>query len=502
MERQGRRFADDIEATKVIEKLQKQPKQKEKPNNIKNNPKPEKEKKPKKEKTPSEKELLRERKKREKQLEKDRRLKEKNAKRLEKLMKKQRKNNHNAVHTDDRDPDSLRDNASASDESSAPKNSFVKIHKRRIIAAAVIVLLLFAVVFVISNPARFSLQSITNFFNYGVLNRNSDERFPLDISGESVSPGDFYGKGINICYSSDTKTQELNNYGRVVFTSPHSFINPVLVSGKKQTLVYNLGGTGYQVIDAEHNVRTLEAKDNIMVADITDSGVYALVTQNGGYLSKLYVFNEDDDQIFAYSFADYYVTSVTLSNTGRQAVVSGLSASEGMDIAALYVLDFTKDTPLYLEQIENNIIYDVCYMNDHSVAAVGRSAAYVINTGNGNMETIDYEGKSMTAYDINTDTDTFTISLSGSGDGRNCDIVTFNSSGRADKSFHIDEKITDLSTYKGRVALLTGDSVLLYSKDGKQISEKELRSDPHTVVLYTGSDAYVLCTGYIDSIRL
>ena len=69
MERQGRRFADDIEATKVIEKLQKQPKQKEKPNIIKN--KPEKEKKPKKEKTPSEKELLRERKKREKQLEKD-----------------------------------------------------------------------------------------------------------------------------------------------------------------------------------------------------------------------------------------------------------------------------------------------------------------------------------------------------------------------------------------------------------------------------------------------
>lgn len=505
MERQGRRFADDKEATKVIEKLPKQPKQEPQPNKVKNeNPKPDKEKKPNKEKDNSEKELLREKKKFDKQQKKDQRLKEKNAKKLEKLMKKQRKNEHKAAHISraDGDPDPIENTSSAPDESKGHKSSTVKVQKKRIIAAVVIVLLLFAVVFFIANPERFSLQSITNFFNYGVLNRSSEERFPLDISGESVSPGDFFGKGLNICFSSDTKTQELNNYGRSVFTAPHSFINPVLVSSKKQTLVYNLGGTGYQVVDSDHNVRTLEAKDNIMVADITDSGVYALVTQNGGYLSKLYVLDENDDQIFAYSFADYYVTSVTLSDSGRQAVVSGLSASEGMDIAALYVLDFTKDTPLYMEQMENNIIYDVCYMNDHSVAAVGRSAAYVINTGNGTLETIDYEGKSLTAYDINTDTDTFTISLSSSGDGRNCDIVSFNSSGRADKSFHIDEKITDLSTHKGRVALLTGDSVLLYSKDGKRISEKELRSDPHTVVLYTGSDAYVLCTGYIDSIRL
>ena len=66
----------------------------------------------------------------------------------------------------------------------------------------------------------------------------------------------------------------------------------------------------------------------------------------------------------------------------------------------------------------------------------------------------------------------------------------------------IDDKIIDVSTYKGRVALLTGDSVLLYGKEGGFISKNELRSDPHTVVLYTGSDAYVLCTGYIETMSL
>ena len=88
------------------------------------------------------------------------------------------------------------------------------------------------------------------------------------------------------------------------------------------------------------------------------------------------------------------------------------------------------------------------------------------------------------------------------GDGRNCDIISFNSSGKEDRSFSVDDKIIDLSTHKGRVALLTNDDVMLYSKDGKHYSTKSLRSDPHTVVLYTGSDAYVLCTGYIDTISL
>ncbi len=505
MEKQGRRFADDKEATKVIEKLPKQPKP-EKKQKAKTKKKPETEakaQKPAKEKAkpqtkpkpapaePSEKQLRREAEKLEKQRKKDQRLKEKNARKLEKKLKKQRR----------RETGPNRETP-VSEEKPESKLNVIKVNKKRIITAAVIVLLLFAVVFIISNPERFSWQSISNFFQYGILNRSSEESFPLDISGESISSGDFLRIGMDICYASDTKTHRLNNYGKTVFSVPHSFINPVLVTGKKNMLVYNLGGTGYQVIDAEHNMRALEAKDKILVADMTDSGIYGLVTQSGGYLSKLYVYDENDTQIFAYSFADYYVTAFSLCSNGRQAVVAGVSSSEGMDVSALYVLDFTKDTPVYLEQLENNIIYDVRYLNEKNACAVGRSASYIFNTANGAVETADYGGKSLTAYDINTDTDTYTLSLSGSGDGRNCDIISYNSGGKEDKSFHTEERIKDISTYKGRVALLTNDSVLLYSKDGGSISEKGLRSDPHTVVLYSGSDAYVLCTGYIDSIRL
>jgi len=434
-----------------------------------------------------------------KHAQKEQRLKEKNAKKLEKLMKKQQKREkksdrevltYEELPIDERESDI---------EKSSPR---IKLSKKRIIAAVLIIVILFAVVFFVSNPERFSFESTKNFFNYVVMNRDSDQSFPLDISGESISSGNFIGNGLDIVYCSDTKTQQLNNYGRSVFTAPHAFITPVLVSRGGYELIYNLGGAGFQVIDSEHTARSLEAKDDILLADITSSGVYAVVTESSGYLSKLYVYNENDEQIFAYSFADYYVTAVSLSESGKQAVVAGVSALDGVDISALYVLDFTKDSPRYMSEFEDNIIYDVQYVNDRSACAVGRASAYVINTSNGEVTTDDYEGRVLTAYDINSDTDTFTLSLSNSGDGRNCDIISYNSAGKSDRSFSVDDKIIDLSTHKGRVALLTNDEVMLYSKDGKKYSEKGLRSDPHTVVLYTRSDAYVLCTGYIDTISL
>lgn len=384
-----------------------------------------------------------------------------------------------------------------------PPRKKKKLPKKRIVAAGVIVVLLFCIVYYAFNTDKFSFHNISNFFQYGVLNRRSDERFPLDIKGERVSAGNFSRLGQDICYSSDTKTLLLNNYGRSSFSVQHAFINPVLTTGDKGALVYNLGGTGYQLIDREGAVFSAEAKDDLLAADYGDNGYYALVTQSSGYLSKLYIYDDNNEQIYAYSFFNYYVTSVCLNSNGTKAVVSGVSALNGSEIAALYVLDFTKEDPQHFLELENDIIYQVKYLSDKYACAVGRAASYSLNTATGDIQKNDYNGRDLTAFDINEDTNTYTVSLSNSGDGRNCDIISYSINGTEEKSFSVDDKkIINLSTYKGRVALLTNDSVMLYSKDGRAYSEKELNSDPHSVVLYTSSNAYILCTGYIDAISL
>ena len=427
----------------------------------------------------------------------DERLKDKNAKKLDKLMKKKRRREENT----ERDVLSYED-MPLEEREKKQSSSKRRFNKKRITVAVIILLVLIFIVFVFTNNDKLSLHNISNFVTYGIFNSDSDQRFPIEIQGESGNAGNFRRMGQDLCFASDTKLQTLNNYGKRMLTVQHGFTSPVLVCSDKYSVLYNLGGTGFQINGLDKSVYSGTAEHGILVADINNDGVYALVTQSDGYLSKLTVYEKDNSKIYSYSFANYYITSVSLSSNGRMAVLSGVSALNGSEISSLYVLDFTKEAPQQFAELEDTIIYDVSYLNDTYAAAVGSAGAYCINTGNGNVELTSYEGKTLTAYNFNTDTDTFSVSLSRSGDGRNCDIYSFNTNGTVSKSFSTDLKVISLSTYKGRVALLTSDSVYLYDKGGSQVSVSEAGVDPRCVVLYTSSDAYVLDTSEIRSVAM
>ena len=429
-------------------------------------------------------------------LKRDQRLKEKNSKKLEKMLSKKKK----------REAKSKRSVLSYEDmplqEREGKKKFSVKLNKRRIVLAVIVLLIVFALVFFFSNSDKLSWHNISNFVQYGVFNMNSDQSFPMSIQGESITAGNFVRMGQDICYASDTKVQMLNNYGKIMMTSQHSFTSPVLVTSHDYSLVYNLGGKGFQINSREENLYTGTAEENILVADINDNGTYALVTQSDGYLSKLYVYDQDHKQIYAYSFASYYITSVSLNSNGRCAVASGISAHNGTEFSCVYVLDFTKDTPVYMQEYEDGVIYVVEYLNDTRACAIGNSCVSVINTRNGEAKTTEYEGKTLTAFTVNNDTDTLTVSLSRSGDGRNCEILSFGTSGNLTDSFTINDRVIALSTYKNRVAVLSPDTVYLYNKSGSLLSKKEPGNEPYAIELYTTSDAYILNTSEISTISL
>ena len=429
---------------------------------------------------------------------KDERLKEKNSKRLEKLLQKQRKREKHS----DRQVLSYEDMPLEDRPDEQKKAKKFRFKRRRIVLAGIILLALVAAVFLFTNSDRLSMHNITNFVKYGIFNLDSDQRFPVQLRDESISSGNFCRMGQDVCYAAGSQPENLNNYGKRMLTVQHGYTKPVLVCCDKYSLLYNLGGTAFQINSLTESIHTGTAENNILVADILNNGTYALVTQSDGYLSKLYVYNSDNDRIFSYSFSEYYITSVSLKSNGKMAVLGGVCAHNGNEISALYVLDFTKNAPVQFVELEDTVIYDVQYLSSTYAAAVSSKGAYVIDTDDGDLERTDYEGKVLTAYTFNTDTDTFSVSLSRSGDGRNCDIISFDTDGSVAKSFTTDLRVISLSSYKGRVALLTTDTIYLYSKGGDLLGSAASGIDPRSVVMYTSSDAYVLDTSEIRSVSL
>ena len=421
------------------------------------------------------------------------RLKEKNEKKLEKLMKKKKKREDHS----DREVLSYED-MPLEERENTPHKKPKKSGAKRIVIVALLLVIVAAVVFVFAGSDKYSWHNIRNYIKYGILNQDSDKSFPISVQGENVDIGNLALMGQDICFASDTKMQIVNNYGRPEYSTQHGFTNPIMKASDKYALICSLGGTGFEINDFETTLFTGDAEERILTADINDHGEYALVTTSNGYLSKLQVYNKENERIFGYSFADYYVTSVSLAPNGKSAAVTGLSALNGSEISCLYVLDFTKDKPLYQEEVSNNIFYDCEFLDDTYACAIGNAAVAAINIKNGDFKSMEFEGKSLTCYCVNRDTKTFSVSLSRSGDGRNCQIVSFRSDGTVTDSFDTEFKVKYISSYKGRIALLTSDALYLYSKDGGKVSEVEVTNEPRAAVLYTSSDAYVLDTNEIN----
>ncbi len=370
----------------------------------------------------------------------------------------------------------------------------LKNNRKTIVMSAVIVLVLLLSVLIFANRDRLSFSSIKNWVEYGVFNKDNEEHFPISTDSEVVNNGNFNRIDRNLVFASDTKFVTLNNYGRTIFEKPQAFASPVLMRAADSdlSLTYNLGGKGFSIYTLDSLVYTGEAEDNIIVADISKNGTYALVTEKDGYLSKLFVYNEDNKPIFAYSFADYYITSVSLDSKGESAVLSGVSTHDGIQYSAVYMLSFTKEEPVVFEEFEDNVIYYVDHLTNNYVCIIGDTSCYTMNAISKSFNATPYDGKTLTAFDINTDTNTFCLSLSRSGDGRKCDILVFSTSGALRETISTELKISSLSTYKNRVAALSLGTAYLYSKEGSLLSEKDAGLDPHAIVLYSTTDAYIL----------
>ncbi len=426
-------------------------------------------------------------------IEKQERHKQKNEQKLERIMKRKRRSSQRSRReelSDEDTPQSMRE---------APTSSPVK---KRLILSLVIVLVLVLAVLLIWNSDMLSLSNLRNFVSYGIFNTDSDEGFPVDIRGENITSGNFIRMKSLLCYVSDTRYAVLNSYGRTEFSATSGYSSPVLVSGDELTLTYSLGGTGFSINSLSEAVYAGVAPDSIFLADIVDNGTYVLVTRDDGYNAKLYAYDAENEQIFSYSFADYYITAISLRSDGREAVVSGVSALNGGEISCVYVLDFTKAEPKVFEEFEGNIIYDVSYLGDSDACIIGSAASYGLHIRTAAFTATDYEGRTLTAYDINTDTDTYTIALSRSGDGRNCDLLSFSAGGTLTGTITTDERVSSLSTYKNRIAVLSNDTVILYSKDAGELSRTDTGIDAHAAVLYAASRVYLLGTNEITTLKL
>lgn len=361
--------------------------------------------------------------------------------------------------------------------------------KRILIIVGIIFVLGFAV-FAVANKDSFSIDRFTHWIQYDVVGAG-DKEFPVSVIGSGVNSGNFKYDG-DIMYVSDTSFSAVSSKGNEIGYNQHGFAKPILCTAGDNVLIYNLGGNGFVTGTKEKLNKPKDTDYYVLTADINDKGYYCVVTQTDGYLSKIFVYNNNKEKIYTYSFSDYYINAVAINSSGTGCIACGVTGDNGSLLGMAYVLDFTQEKPVATYNLDENSIYSVRYFNSNTVCMVGSKSSYTLDIGGGNLKQVDYGNMQLTAYDINTDTNSFVLSLSRSGDGRTCSIQYINSAGEVVNVNDTNLAIESISLYKNRVAALDSDNCFLYDTDGNKIGKADSGNGSKAVKLGNTGEAYIL----------
>ena len=362
---------------------------------------------------------------------------------------------------------------------------------RKIIIGICIALATGLIVFAFANRDNLTAENLSSWWTYEVLG-NAGNGYPVNIVGSEVASGNFYANQNSVAYVSDTSFVTLNSTGNEVLNSQIKSSKSVLKANSNKFLTFGLGETSYQLHGFEKDIFSGKTDNAIYTGDIAPNGTYCIVTEGSGYLSTLFVFDENNNRIFKYSFSEYYINTVSLNGDGTRCVVSGITSVDGAVSSGVYVLDFKDEKPLSLYKIDNDSIIEAKYINSNTCVLIGQTSSYLFKIGDENYITQSYEDKTLVNYNFNTDTDTYTVALSRSGDGKSCVINQYKSDGKAVCSVNTEYSAVALSTYKGRLSILDGNTAYVYNTDGELIYSASAGTGAKKIILASDSTAYVL----------
>ena len=225
------------------------------------------------------------------------------------------------------------------DSDPVPKNLTKKFFK-------VFIILFLGVVTVLAlvNLDKLTAENISHWFQYDLLGKTEGVGFPVRYVGTSINTENFSLMDRAPVYCSDTSVVVLNSNGGEYQNNQHSFANPILKTDKEYSIIYNADATGYRIINRDSTIYSGSAQRKLFDADIAENGTYALLTYGNDYLSTLTVNDKNDNKIYGYSFAEYYVSCVSVNSNGTRAALSGISAKDGGLISVIYILDFSQKT--------------------------------------------------------------------------------------------------------------------------------------------------------------
>lgn len=364
----------------------------------------------------------------------------------------------------------------------------------------VLILLLAFLGLVIWNyRASLTPANIKNWVQTYLLGYSDGTGYPVTLADGSVNFGNFSVEDSSPATVSNTTFLLLSKGGKTLSLRQHGYTTPVMKRWGKNFLIYDLGNKSFRVSrNGTDFTENTQYDYPIYTGAIAKNGSYAIASASEGYTSELRVFDRNGLPLLEWASQHYLISTVAFSPDGKSVAAAAFASEGGTLKTVIHVFNFNKDTPVASHTMEGCVMLDIIFNDNQTVTAVGDTAAFRFTLGE-NPYYYDYEGLSLSAFDLTTDG--AVLALSPSSDGRSGSLVHLNESLDAHTVSRFDQTVDSIQLYNGNTAMLSDGLLTVFNDSGIAILTADAGVDAVRAICSEGV-CYVLGTGEIRAVEL
>lgn len=320
-----------------------------------------------------------------------------------------------------------------------------------------------------------------------------------DVYVYAADPANRYGRvGDSLLVVSPNTAQMIGDDGAIAFEQRLNMSSPQLTVGARQAAVCDVGGDTLYLMDQSGVRRTMSTEKGLCYysARLNGSDYLAVTEQKSGYKATVSVYGSQGELKFHFDSYDNYISDAAVTEDCRSVVMVSLETQEGTFAARL--LAYSLDTA---EQIGSAVIRDGLALDIRCVKNRVLSLCdkrFVITSLDGET-LLDRAYGNLYLHDYALSGDGFCALLLGRYQAGNiCTLTTYDLDGEELASLPLTEEVLDISAAGGYLAVLYGNSVVVYNKDlteharmeGTDYAGQVEMEDDGTVLLIAGASAW------------
>lgn len=357
--------------------------------------------------------------------------------------------------------------------------------RRRIALLLGTLLLIAGLIFLVTYRDRMGLDLFTRLFAY------DNEKGSVTYSHSFRSEDLFVGMDYKLLASSDTQLQLFSGTGSSLLRIEQlSFRSPALFTNGKQAVIYDAGGRTLYVIAKNKIAFTLELPSGqyILSATINQNGWLAVTTKEDGHRGVITIYNESYQRILSRRLSDYYAIGAAVTPDCRGYYILAPGQSNGVFDSRLlfFAIDGSEDTkPKSQISVGDNVVLSLTSSNTRTWVLTDTGLFTLLSSGE-LAARYDFQGSHLKRASLDGN-EFAALLLSPSQSGNTGTLVTVDYDGQVLGTLELEEQVLSLSAAGRYVAVLTSNSLHLYTKELREISSSDSIQGVRNLALFPDS---------------